>query len=1227
MTQNPSSSDDEPPRLEVLQSDPSEEGYDKEPGYVVGIGASAGGLEALEALFETMPYYSNMAFVVIQHLSPDYKSMMPELLMRKTMIPVVVAEDGVRLEANVIYLLPPAKEMIVSNHCLYLTARENDEPLSLPINTFFRSLAEFYSERSIAIVLSGSGSDGSRAAPLVHDNGGFVIAQDPETCTFDSMPKSLIDTAKVDMVLAPEDIPQVLVKYSKRTTKVVEQMHGDALDAEETQFSEIIILLKNRFDLDFSLYKPSTITRRIERRLTFQKLTTLRSYMDVLLSNKDELNALYCDLLIGVTCFFRDEKAYQSLDHTLPQLFKSFPEKEELRIWVAACASGQEAYSMSILLHEALKREGYSQTYKIFATDMHQNSIEFASAGRFTRGDLKSLSKSHRKRYFDEVSEDCFQVVPLIRDPIVFAKHNILKDAPFTNMHVVSCRNLLIYFNVTAQERVLSLLTFSLRSKGILFLGSSETLGKHENDFKTIDVTHKLYRKVRETKGRFDPSILPKLRAATPQAKKQTTEERLSPKSKKALELLLQKYVPASVLVDAQGVILHIFGDVGKFLSLDFGAASLNIRSMVGPQAKATVSQMIVRVAKTGQSIESKNVRGFVNHEYVTVNVQALAESPNDREYLLVSLIPGNEPERLTEVVALANHSEESGDPSVLGENWAERFRELEEELQYTKESLQTTVEELESSNEELQATNEELMASNEEMQSTNEELQSVNEELFTVNAEFLEKERERNELAADEKSIVEASGIGIVFLDNHLNIRKFSDPGAKVFNLMGSDMGRSFKSMGGDMITKIMPDVDKVFSGVQLIEKDFESTAGPVYRVTITGYRLVDEMLVDNDHQGSPGVVITCFDVSKQRALRSNLEASEARFSRILNTISNGYVEWQYGEEYAFFTQEWLSTMGYAENPSIQQLFGDQLQGFQKRLVSSHETTLKLEQVLCMYKADGSASWFIFKGESVVVKIGAPPKLTGILIDFNRYKSVERKQQEQAINLERSNQLLEQFAHIVSHDLKAPLRHIQNYLKFLQQAIDKGDIEAMSREMEELFNNATLLEGLIDDIITFSRVNSERKKVEQVNLDNVIEAVKKMLSSVIREKNITLRCDKLITLPGDTSLYIHLFQNLISNACKYNDKAEPVIEVSGKTEENRYIIEVKDNGIGFDKNHSGDMFAPFKRLVTKDQYEGSGIGLSICKTVVELHGGHISAVSEQGKGSVFTVTLPLKSE
>lgn len=1188
-----------------------------QPNYVVAIGASAGGLEALEELFSVMPLDTGMSFVVVQHLSPDYKSMMDELLARKTALPVLMAKDQMSMQRDAIYLLPPQKEMMVSNGKLLLTERDANELLNLPINIFFNSLAESYQDKGIAIVLSGTGSDGTKGIQAVHDSGGMVIAQSLSTCRFDSMPKNAIDTHKVDLILSPAYIPQALVKFSKRNDRVDQQIAAGELNLEESQFTEILLLINNRFELDFSQYKMSTITRRIERRMSMLSLSSLKEYTKVLLEDNDELEAMYFDLLIGVTQFFRDPEAFAYLKQSLTSTLQSFATSNdrELRIWVAACATGEEAYSMAMLIYDLNQTLETSFNFKIFATDVHRNSIKKAALGIYSEANLKGLDDDLKSRFFMHIEKDHFQINADLRKHIVFAQHNITKDAPFTKTHIISCRNMLIYFNLETQKKILSLLTFSLKSKGILFLGPSETLGRHANDFKELNSTHKIYQKMRESHRRpplglenFTPRALPSITRNTDR------DYNTSVKSKKALNILLQRHVPPSLLINSVGDILHAFGDAGDYLKVTPGESTMNLRAMVSGPAKAVVIHMLNQVNKSQKKIQTRFVEGFAKCINADIAIQPLSDSPADAEYLLVEILPNNGNKELEKVEPTEANNVGTIIPNAA---FTTRVTELEDELQFTRESLQTTVEELETSNEELQSSNEELMASNEELQSTNEELQSVNEELVTVNYEFQEKEKERAEIAR----VVESSGLGIIFLDNKLCIRRFSDTAAAIFHLVQSDFGRPLAAVSGQFIKDIIPDIREVIQTGGTREQKVVHEEGITYQMRI--HRI--EEVIEAGSPSTGGVILTFSDITKLSTSQAQLEQSEERFHIMIDALSDGYFEWKPKRGTLYVSDALKSKLGYPidAQPDWSQLLTDEAQSELEPLVDI-QAGISAEKMIALKHQNGDDLWMLCKYHARQ----EPDRelcLEGHLIDMQAFKRLEADLQSEMKKLQRSNDILEEFAYIVSHDLKAPLRHSLHTLEYFGEARLSGEEKEQDKHINNLRRYLQSLQALINDVIRFSRFRTQKASIAENDITQIIEEVRPILESNFSPKKIELHIDKLPMIACDQSMMRHLVQNLLHNACKYNENETINIHILFQRNASTITIIVKDNGIGFDERFTEDIFKPFKRLVTKNQFEGSGVGLAICKTIIELHNGSLTANSRIGEGSEFLITLPIR--
>lgn len=764
---------------------------------VVGIGASAGGLEALEQLFSHMPADTRMAFVVVQHLAPDFKSLMDELLRRHTQMPVNVAENGMPIESNAVYLIPPRADMVVSGMRLLLSERDTSKGLNLPIDLFFRSLATECGKRAVGIVLSGTGSDGSRGAVAIREAGGLVMCQSPDSAAFDGMPSSALATGAVDVVLPPARMPEFLLAnpVSVRSTWQSLPHHmGD--EAVPELYAPVFRLLSEHHGVDFQLYKLTTIARRIERRLRLRGCHAVADYVALLDSDPAELTALYHDLLIGVTEFYRDPDVWDQLaEDVLPDLFADLPVEQELRAWVAATATGEEAYTVAMLLHETALRLGRQPLIRIFATDLHKVSIEFAGQGVYPEAAVQPLGAERIRKYFTRRDDGFYQIGAELRRLVVFAQHNLLVDPPFTKLDLVSCRNLLIYLQPATQRRVMSLFHFGLRRGGALVLGSSETLGDLESEFEIIDRRNKIYSKRRDGRlpvalrrtrvpGEMESSRLhhlhPLLRLPSVAAQQQLM---------RAYDTLLDTYVPPAFLIDSSGALLHTFGTAGELLQPLTGRTTVDVTALVLPELRMALTTGLQRAQREALPITFGGLRiRLPNGEerVVRLQVRSLTKARRDEPVLVVieeEISPGAPPvsDPSGEVLTQADEIPQA----------REHIQYLEAELRYAREHLQATVEELETTNEELQATNEELMASNEELQSSNEELHSVNEELYTVNKEYEDKIDELTQLSDDIENLLESTQIGTVFLDERLCVRKFTPAAARQFNLLAQDIGR----------------------------------------------------------------------------------------------------------------------------------------------------------------------------------------------------------------------------------------------------------------------------------------------------------------------------------------------------------------------------------------------------------------------------------------------------
>jgi len=823
--------------------------------YIVAIGASAGGLDALERLFDSLAPDTGSTYVVIQHLSPDHKSMMANLLARHTQMPVVMVEQDMPMQADHVYLIPPGAIMHVSDGHLRLTSKP-PKVLTLPIDIFFTSMAAGYGPKSVGVVLSGTGSDGTRGAAAINDAGGFLIAQEPESAKFDGMPRSVIATGLVDSILPVEQIGARLLAHmlnQPASAKDVLQeptRRGNEF-TPEAAMSGILHLLLQIGGIDFQEYKPGTVMRRIERRMTVRQVGSLGAYLDLLNEDRAEVLILRREMLIPVTSFFRDTEAFEVLQkQVIEPLVLRKQAGESIRVWAAGVSTGEEAYSVAMLFLETFETLKRWPNLKIFATDVEQQNIETAGAGTYPESIAAEVSPLQLERFFTKKGSS-FVVKNDLRQAIVFARHNLLSDPPFTKMDLVLCRNALIYFRSAPQERAIKRLQYALNPNGHLFLGSSESLGELQADFKPISARNKIWQMVR-------PLGLP-LDSAKAAGFGYTTARLASSQGSRVQRIkssfvdvgfnaLIKAFAPpAAILINARHELVHSFGDVHKILQLREGIASLDVNRILPEPLVAVASALLFKANRDQASVSSDKLR--LKHPDGTVLLLRLSAWP----------VAEFEGERMMLLAFEALDALESAAvPSTLDvdHETTERIEILERELAATRESLQATIEELETSNEELQATNEELMASNEELQSSNEELQSVNEELNTVNAEYQEKIDILNRLNADLDNLAAAVSTGTVFVDGELNLTRFSQDAVPIFKLRDSDIGRPLDDLAHNLVyPDLVRDLQRTLREGAPVEHEVRGVNGRYFFVRMLPYKVPSS--------SARGAVVSFLDVT----------------------------------------------------------------------------------------------------------------------------------------------------------------------------------------------------------------------------------------------------------------------------------------------------------------------------------------------------------------------------
>lgn len=890
---------------------------------VVGIGASAGGLQAFEAFFSGMPADSDpgMAFVLVQHLAPDHESLLTELIRRYTSMQVFEVEDGMPVRPNCAYIIPPGRDMAFLGGTLQLSEPLAPHGRRLPIDFFFRSLAADQRERAIGIVLSGTGSDGTLGVRAIKGEGGMVMAQNPGSCEYDGMPRSALATGLVDYELPPAEMPAQLIGYAKHAfgsppKRVTTASHFD--DALE----RIFVLLRNRVGHDFSQYKPSTIGRRIERRMAVNQVVNIDDYVAVLEQSGEETEALFRDTLIGVTRFFRDQEAFDALEkQVIPILFSDRPADGAIRVWVPGCSTGEEAYSLAILLREGLEEQRHSYQIQIFATDIDSEAVAFARSGRYPASIRADLTPERLSRFFtpepsgESGTPPAYRVNQNIRDLLVFSEQSVIKDPPFSRLDLISCRNLIIYLGSELQQKLFPLFSYALRPGGFLFLGSSETVGDNTSLFAEQDRAAKIYRRRDELYGKQREVIdgfVPQMGGTSENEAARPAARAVPPARLPLRELtetaLLREAVPAAALVTAAGDILYLHGRTGMYLEPTPGEAGVNnILKMAREGLKHDLTAALHHAAGILQAVHRPGVRVRSNGTYSVVNLTVLpvphdleaqrqekSAGATERALFLVMLREASESvsdaSDEKEIEQFSGAGEGAGDAAELPGTDAEatiatlrqQLHARDEYAQIVTEELETSNQELKSSNEEMQSVNEELQASNEELKTSKEELQSINEELSTVNAELQTKVSELSGANNDMNNLLSGTGIATIFVDRQLRIMRFTPRVTRIINVISTDVGRPVGHIVPNLknYSHLTEDLRSVLDTLTPKEVQVQSAEERWYTMRILPYRTLENVI--------EGAVITFVDITELMDTQEALRVASERTSRLAVVVED---------------------------------------------------------------------------------------------------------------------------------------------------------------------------------------------------------------------------------------------------------------------------------------------------------------------------------------------------
>lgn len=1126
---------------------------------------------------------------------------MDEILARHTSMPVHAAQDGMSVLPNHVYVNAPGKEVGIEAGRLRVSDRDKNASLVRPIDHFLRTLAADAGAKSGAIILSGTGADGAEGIREIKRAGGLVLAQDPISAQFDGMPRAAVATGHVDVTLAPDRMPMMLLAL----------VFQESLDATDPALNSaralwpVFPLLHDAYGIDFGEYKIPTLARRTERRMKAVGSTDINEYAARLGSDRAELDALYRDLLIGVTSFFRDPEAFDLLVKVwLPDLLGRLEPEEEFRAWVAGCATGEEAYSIAILVREALDALGKTNPAKIFATDVHQDALRSAALGIYDETRLAPMSDERRRRYFTG-NGGVLQIHPSIRSMVVFAPHNVLRDVPFNRLDFVSCRNLLIYLDPHAQHRVLSTFHFALKPKGLLLLGPSESLADLGAAFETIDTHWKAFR--RKSDVRVAPHSAfhaPVLRAQSPPPAAVAAPQ----PNDRTLQAVLDAVMPAAILVDKRGNLVQTFGGASRFLHVPEGRVTTDVVQMLGSDLRVAVTGALGRVFdETGPVHYHDLYTGDDSHLRVDVSVRQIKRPDTGEVHALITFDDQREaPADAGVAIAIT--------PEQMAED---RIATLEAELRRARENLQSTVEALETSNEELQASNEELMASNEELQTTNEELHSVNQELFTVNTEYQKKITELTQLTTDMDHLLASTEVHTLFLDHELRIRRFTPKIAEVFNLVGRDIGRRIDAFNHTLSRpELYEDLRRVVATGDSFEIQVEGARHEWFLLRVLPYRR-------NAMAASEGAVLTLVDISGMKRLEAEARSKSDLLSNILTNSPHPVFIRDRGGKYVVADESFRRLTG--RDPTglkPEQVFSVDVAAMLTRdddRILSEGLTVESEDTLPT--PEGPRTYLSVRfpmrdSEGDIIGIG------GMQTDVTGLKRAEAEAREASNRRDR-------FLATLSHELRNPLAAVLNTARVLTRGkLVPDEVERWNRLILERSEHMT---RLVDDLLDVARLTQDKLVLQCAPMDlcSTAKGVVDEVSGLFRDNEIMLvtKFEGELPLQGDATRLHQLQVNLLTNAARHTPAGGRVtfrLEKHGGSAE----ICVSDTGEGIEPDKLErifDLFAQGDRPGARGAQQGLGVGLALVRRIAELHGGKVTVASRgRGTGTEFRVVLPL---
>jgi two-component system, chemotaxis family, CheB/CheR fusion protein len=1226
----------------------------KLPFPLVGLGASAGGVEALRRFFAAIPGTSGMAYVVIQHLSPDHESLMADILSRCTPMCVRQIEDGMRVEANHVYVIRPGNTVTLEDGTLRLGEPTEKRGHRRPVDDFFRSLAREQREAAIAIVLSGTGTNGTAGAQAIKAAGGLCIAQDPGTADFPGMPQSLIHAGFADRVLKTEEMSAVLERYVRHPylepDPVGRARVQDELERHRRQLNEILALVHARTGRDFAPYKTGTILRRVQRRMGLLGVSDLEGYGSWLRAgtaeSSAESSALANDLMINVTGFFRDPEAWEALREAVVRpMVEERAAHVPIRAWVTGCASGEEAYSLAMLLAEEAERARKSIEVKIFATDTADKPLAFARAGTYPGGIEGDLSPERLERFFEK-DEHTYRIKKSLRDQVVFAPQDVLRDPPFSRVDLVTCRNLLIYLEPEAQQRALTLMHFALREEGYLFLGNAESVGQADGLFQVVSKRWRIYQRRVSAERRL--AELPALALRQPEGRPASAAAPVSLRPSGTVMIqaaLLEEFGPPTAVVDANERMLYFHGDAGPFLHTPSGETTQNLLELVRLPLRSAVRSALRRAVGEKQPIAVRSEAAEAGAAPVTVIAAPMRSSPA-LQHFRVSFVQARSADATAAAgIGSARAAQpvqaRPGDPAL-----EEELRHLRRELQTSVEAFEATNEELKASNEEVTSVNEELQSANEELETSKEELQSLNEELVTVNGQLQTKVLDLEALTNDLDNLLSSTNIAVVFLDRELNVRRFTPAIQDLLQLISADIGRPLAHLAQRFTDDdFIADARQVIATLTALEAEVLSHSGRWYLRRTLPYRTEDNRI--------GGIVITFIDITARKQAAQAVEAERTRLQAVLEQMPaavllveapSGKLQLANRLAATLFNQPFpLPLIGY-DWTAVYSAFRGSHSGGQTyepsewplaRALATGETVL--DEELEFTRPDGaratvsmSAARILDAAGKAVAAVATFWDITDRKVtDHNLHEALQAAQQLRT-TAERANRAKDEFISTVSHELRTPLNTIRLWSRmFLSGTIRAQDVVEGGRMVERA---ALAQQQLIDDLLDVSRMAAGQLRLTLRDapliavVENAIEAVRPLAA----RHQIALAAElspEVGTVCIDSGRIQQVIWNLLANAVKFTPEGGRVA-IHMRRQDGTVEIEISDTGVGIRPEFLPHVFDRFRQgnAGANRRYGGLGLGLAIAKQLTELHGGTITAHSEgEGHGATFTVHLPLE--